>query len=209
MIDVNKDASTPDITNRYKAGLALEDYLNSPSAQESMRTMAKYSGWAGKSKAELAKYFDPKTASEIYAASNTFPKFAAGSLAKLEAYHGTNVAMGQTQEAFKLADDAFKRNDPVAGWDYFKRAYELAHDETNALQHQAESRFPINGQRPSAFPKSIQESEKNSSKELGKSSPITKSPFKTISMDQLQDYARRSGKSLEEVIQMAKQKGAK
>lgn len=149
-MSANKSLTPADINDRFQTGRALENFMNSNSAQESMNIMSQYSGLLGKSQAEIAKRVDPETSSKLQAALESFPNLAAGSAAKLEAYHGTNTAMGKAANLFKLANDNWKK-DPVAALDYFKRAYQLFQDETNALQPLAEPLTPVLGQSNTPF----------------------------------------------------------
>lgn len=146
----NKALAPADINDRFQTGKALENFLNSQSAQDSMNLMSQYSGMLGKAESEVAKLVNPETAAKLQSAQVSFPKLAAGSANKLEAYHGTNTAMGQAQKLFQLAHDTFP-NDPKAGLEYFKEGYKLFQDETNSIQPLAEPITTVLGKSTTPF----------------------------------------------------------
>lgn len=143
---VNKKIAGGKITDRYQAGIALENLVNSPEAQGSFKTLANYSGIEGAAKAKYQSFFNPPAYLQYKSATNQFNNLVSGSLKVLEGYPSTDQGISNAKGYFQDAQAILPTN-PKAAMDYFNKGRALLTAETGALKGAAEPVFPVNDPR--------------------------------------------------------------
>lgn len=132
-IATNQALTTNTQKNRLQAGAALEDFLGKPSSQNALNTLANYSGWEGRTKAQVQRFTNPNAYLQYQNANEQLPTIIAGGLKVLEGYPSTDQSVQRVTNYFNAAKNIMNSDAPAAAA-YIRQGLQFIKDENVAMQ---------------------------------------------------------------------------
>jgi hypothetical protein len=132
-VSANQALTTNAQKNRLQAGVALETFLNAPSSQNALNTLANYSGLQGRLKAQSERFTNPTAYLQYQNANEQLPTIIAGGLKVLEGYPSTDQAVQRVTGYFNAAK-GLVQTDPAAAAAYIRQGLQYIRDENAAVQ---------------------------------------------------------------------------
>lgn len=143
MLAANKDLTTGTTRIRYEGAIAASHLLNSPEVNHAFNVLARYSGYQGKTAAQLQRLMNPDQWAEYSSARDQLAGILSGSIKAIESMPTSNEGLRNAKGYFEQAQSALKTN-PAAAMKYFNLGRQLLDAEAKSLQTTATPLFNVN-----------------------------------------------------------------